>query len=87
MVLEIGRASLGKVNAQVDNRRKRMVASVSFAQLGQNALTTELCWVPLVVVRTNGVVDNVVGGWSAMHVFSWRTYFLDRSVWRLWGCR
>ena len=43
-----------------------MVLSVSFLQLGQFALTSGDAWVTLAVVRTIGVIDCVVGGWSAM---------------------
>lgn len=43
-----------------------MVLSVSFLQLGQFALTSGDAWVTLAVVRTTGVIDCVVGGWSAM---------------------
>lgn len=43
-----------------------MVASVSFVQLGQSALTSGEAWATLAVVRSIGVIDSVVGGWSAM---------------------
>ena len=43
-----------------------MVASVSFLELGQFPLTTELAWTPLAIVRTHDVIDKVDGGWSAM---------------------
>ena len=59
-------ARITQVGWQADNRRKSMVLSVSFLQLGQFALTNGDAWMTLAVVRTVGVMDSVVGGWSAM---------------------
>ncbi len=51
---------------KVDNRRKTMVVSVSWAQLGQDALCRNDVWITVAVARTHGVIDQVTGGWSAM---------------------
>ena len=49
----------------VDNRRKCMVMSHSFLNLGQSALSQEACWIPTLVIRAS-VLHNVVGGWSTV---------------------
>ena len=51
---------------QVDNKRKTMVLSVSFLQLGQVALSLGRCWVTLATVRVSGGIDHVAGGWTTM---------------------
>lgn len=51
---------------QVDNRRKVMVLSASFLNLGQAALTQNDVWITLAVARTHGCIDRVRGGWSTM---------------------
>lgn len=51
---------------QVDNRRKVMVVSMSWVELGQGALSKNDCWMTLAVARTRGVLDIVDGGWSAL---------------------
>lgn len=48
-----------------DNRRKTMVLSFSFVQLGQEALACGRFWVTPVCVRTTSI-SAVSGGWSAM---------------------
>jgi hypothetical protein len=48
---------------KVDNRRKTMVLSFSFLELGQAALSQGLAWQTPVCLRAS-LIHSVVGGWS-----------------------
>jgi hypothetical protein len=48
---------------KVDNRRKSMVLSFSFLELGQAALSQGLAWQTPVCLRAS-LIHSVVGGWS-----------------------
>ena len=48
---------------QCDNRRKCMVLSFSFLELGQAALSRDVCWFTAIVVRASKIQD-APGGWS-----------------------
>ena len=48
-----------------DNRRKCMVLSVSFIELGPELLSVDAMWFTCVVVR-HLQIENVTGGWSRM---------------------
>jgi len=50
---------------KVDNRRKVMVVSVAFRELGQASLVRNDVWLTVAVVRST-IIDTVVGGWAAM---------------------
>jgi hypothetical protein len=50
---------------QADNRRKVMVLSYSFLELGQFSLCHNVVWTTPVCVRTS-VIGTVDGGWSTM---------------------
>ena len=60
-----------------DNRRKSMVLSFSFRELGQSALCHEWAWCTPIVVRTSTIVQ-VRGGWSSMlkHYFQLQLFGL-----------
>lgn len=47
----------------VDNRRKTMVVSFTFLELGAHAITTGDVWVIPVCIRAS-ILNSVVGGWS-----------------------
>ena len=48
-----------------DNRRKMMVLSFTFAELGQDAISCGFGWFTVAVVRTT-VLEKARGGWSAL---------------------
>jgi hypothetical protein len=48
---------------QADNRRKAMVLSFTFRELGPAAMSSAIAWHTPVVVRTK-VIGQVAGGWS-----------------------
>jgi hypothetical protein len=43
-----------------------MVVSMAFTELGQSVLSKNDAWLTLAVARSHGMLDRVVGGWSAM---------------------
>jgi hypothetical protein len=58
-----------------DNRRKMMVLSFSFVELGQAALSQAVVWQTPVCIRTT-VIDEVVGGWSHLLAMYLRRHLL-----------
>jgi hypothetical protein len=59
---------------QVDPRRKVMVLSIAFKQLGQAAISSGLGWITPLVIRTT-ILKDLVGGWPAV-----LNRFLDRLL-------
>lgn len=60
---------------KVDNKRKVMVLSFSFRQLGQWALATGCCWHTPMVVRSS-IMHQVQGGWSSILASFLRRFLL-----------
>jgi hypothetical protein len=60
---------------KVDNRRKAMVLSFTFRELGQTAMTNGHAWFTPVVIRAN-MLHEIEGGWSrCLKVFIRRLLF------------
>lgn len=62
----------------VDNRRKAMVLSFSFLELGRAALTSEWAWFTPVVLRSREI-SKVSGGWPACLAAFLKTFLLGVS--------
>lgn len=60
---------------KVDNRRKVMVLSYTFRQLGQTAMATGRCWHTPLIIRSC-MMHQVQGGWSAILALFLRRFLI-----------